>query len=213
MIEITKQFKFDAGHRVYTQRLNEELAGTSHCACRHLHGHEYKVEVTLTANDLDETGMITDFKHLTWFKGYLDLLFDHSFIFGISDPIVDDFIEWVLGPFTFSALYWNGSQVVVKHGLNTTSYASFAKEKEVVRLLLPDQDLTEQEKVLKEIADGITLVPFVPTAENLASFFSNLVQDTFNQIFVKNDERLVRVNKLTVWETSKAKATWIKDDF
>ena len=65
---IDKTFEFCYGHRVWTQVLNGEYADNLKCACRHLHGHEGKVQVFLTANDLNESGMITDFRHLECLK-------------------------------------------------------------------------------------------------------------------------------------------------
>ena len=56
---IDKTFEFCYGHRVHTQTLNGKYAADLKCACRHLHGHEGKMQVFLTADKLDATGMIT----------------------------------------------------------------------------------------------------------------------------------------------------------
>ena len=46
---IDKTIEFCYGHRVWTQKLDGKYADDLKCACRHLHGHEGKVQVYLTA--------------------------------------------------------------------------------------------------------------------------------------------------------------------
>lgn len=79
MYLITKEFKFDAGHRVYNQMLDEKLAFSSLPKCRFLHGHTYKVKVNLKSDNL-VNDMVLDFNNLTIFKKYLDTVFDHGFM-------------------------------------------------------------------------------------------------------------------------------------
>ena len=84
---IDKTFEFCYGHRVWTQKLNGEYAADLKCACRHLHGHEGKMQVFLTAPKLDKTGMVTDFRHLEWLKKWINTYIDHQFIIDKSDPL------------------------------------------------------------------------------------------------------------------------------
>lgn len=56
IVEVTKEFTFDSCHQLL------EYNG----ACARLHGHTYKLQVTLEGN-LDKTGMVFDFKHLKAF--------------------------------------------------------------------------------------------------------------------------------------------------
>ena len=45
--------------------------------CENLHGHYYRVQLTVQGNELDQTGMVCDFKQLKrWLKDVLDR-FDH----------------------------------------------------------------------------------------------------------------------------------------
>ena len=63
---IDKTFEFCYGHRVWTQKLNGEYAADLKCACRHLHGHEGKLQVYLKSptGELEPTAKETDTRHL-----------------------------------------------------------------------------------------------------------------------------------------------------
>ncbi len=92
--EITKVYRFEAGHRVWNQNLAEgrgsELSGKA-CPpenkCRHLHGHSYIVEITIGSDTLD-ADMVMDFYHLkSAVKDLIDYKLDHSFIVDENDPL------------------------------------------------------------------------------------------------------------------------------
>ena len=51
MIECSRKIDFDAGHRVIGHKNK----------CQYLHGHRYSLEITATALELDELGMVADF--------------------------------------------------------------------------------------------------------------------------------------------------------
>jgi 6-pyruvoyltetrahydropterin/6-carboxytetrahydropterin synthase len=88
MHKIGKTFNFAYGHRVWSQKLNVELSMDSCLACRHLHGHEGIVTVFMCADKLTNS-MVTDFKHLNWFKQFVDDYLDHKFIIDIHDPLFE----------------------------------------------------------------------------------------------------------------------------
>lgn len=78
MITVTKRHTFSAAHRLY------DYNGK----CEHLHGHNYKIEITITNDSLDELGMILDFaavKDLLLTK--LDALWDHKTLLFSKDPL------------------------------------------------------------------------------------------------------------------------------
>lgn len=68
MYEITKRFTFSASHR-----LDQLPDGHK---CQRLHGHNYTVEIRLTAHELDEHGFVVDFAELEraglWIRATLD---------------------------------------------------------------------------------------------------------------------------------------------
>ncbi len=51
---VTKQFSFEMAHAL------TDYPGK----CRNIHGHSYRLEVTVTGNRLESSGMVIDFKHL-----------------------------------------------------------------------------------------------------------------------------------------------------
>ena len=91
---IDKTFEFCYGHRVWTQKLNGEYAADLKCACRHLHGHEGKMQVYLRSPEgkLDPTGMVTDFRHLEWLKKWINEYIDHQFVLDKSDPLYNQIV-------------------------------------------------------------------------------------------------------------------------
>jgi 6-pyruvoyltetrahydropterin/6-carboxytetrahydropterin synthase len=87
---IDKSFSFEAGHRVWAQKLeHEELSISTNCYCKNLHGHSYEVKVFLSADELDYSNMVTDFRNLEFFKKFLDDVLDHKFLIDINDPNFD----------------------------------------------------------------------------------------------------------------------------
>lgn len=70
MYEISKDFEFAAAHRL-------PGLGAGH-PCSRMHGHNYTVRVTLGSPNLDEHGMVLDYRELDVVKEYLDDHLDHS---------------------------------------------------------------------------------------------------------------------------------------
>jgi 6-pyruvoyltetrahydropterin/6-carboxytetrahydropterin synthase len=69
-VSVTKAFSFDAAHQL--------LWHTG--KCRRLHGHTYRLEVTVTG-PIDENGVVIDFDDLSAaVKGAIIERFDHQFL-------------------------------------------------------------------------------------------------------------------------------------
>jgi len=96
---ISKTFKFECSHR-----LNLNYGSP----CLSLHGHSYKVKVTVYSNDLNKNGMIIDFVELKEFQEYLDRIYDHSVIVNKQDTELLKFVK-------------STSQKYVEFETNTTS--------------------------------------------------------------------------------------------
>lgn len=70
MFTIAKRFTFAASHQ-----LNSLPDGHK---CKRLHGHNYTVELWLSAKELDHEGFVRDFGELRWFRNYIDDHLDHQ---------------------------------------------------------------------------------------------------------------------------------------
>ena len=101
VISITRRLEFDSGHRIPNHDGQ----------CRHLHGHRYAIEVTLTGEVADhpgkaDDGMVLDFgdiKRLT--NQYVVDLWDHAFLVAKEDE----------GLVAFLATLPNHKTVIMEH--------------------------------------------------------------------------------------------------
>jgi 6-pyruvoyltetrahydropterin/6-carboxytetrahydropterin synthase len=178
---IDKTFEFCYGHRVHTQTLNGEYAADLKCACRHLHGHEGKMQVFLKSptGQLDPTGMVTDFRHLEWLKKWINEHIDHQFILDRNDPLYKSMLGGeelvpVLIPDTDKVAGYKVD--LTNHKPNTPEYEYF---------------------------EGFLVVDFVPTSENLSSWMADLVE-------AKMSKLNVTVAQIDWWETPKSRSTFIR---
>lgn len=83
MFLLETQIDFEAAHRLYN-------VNTYSKECReNIHGHSYKVTFEISRPELDDSGMVIDFKLL---KQLLDIhikaVYDHSCILKSDDPLV-----------------------------------------------------------------------------------------------------------------------------
>lgn len=148
MFKICKEFQFDYGHRVWSQKLNVELSLDNYCKCRHLHGHRGLVGAELVAKELKD-GMVTDFKHLNFFKKFIDDVVDHKFIIDKNDPN----FEYITGcnPQNTVFIHFNHHSL-----LDLPAHLSDLK---------------------KEVRASFVVVDFVPTSENLCKWFYEILVD------------------------------------
>jgi 6-pyruvoyltetrahydropterin/6-carboxytetrahydropterin synthase len=84
-IRITKQFSFETGHALYGYDGK----------CRNVHGHSYKLYVTVIGQPISETthvklGMVIDFSDLKVIvKNKIVDVFDHATVFNKNTPHVE----------------------------------------------------------------------------------------------------------------------------
>lgn len=80
MITITKEFVFDAAHRLYRKELSLEENQRIFGKCCKIHGHTYRLRITVSG-PIDENGMIIHFSKL---KGIVKELvigrYDHAML-------------------------------------------------------------------------------------------------------------------------------------
>lgn len=90
-MRITRRLEFDAGHRI-----------PNHASqCRHLHGHRYALEVTLSGRLIEtagasEQGMVMDFSEVKAIARRVIVdRWDHAFLAWAEDRALLDFLDTV----------------------------------------------------------------------------------------------------------------------
>ena len=80
MFKVTREIHFCYGHRLM------DYAGK----CRHPHGHNGRVEVELSASQLDKQGMVMDFEEIKKrLQSWIDENLDHQMLLRKDDPLMD----------------------------------------------------------------------------------------------------------------------------
>jgi len=156
--KISKAFDFCYGHRVWSQELNPDFSLDPCLKCRHLHGHQSRVVIYLEAQKL-RNGMVTDFKHLNWFKVFLDDVLDHKFILDINDPLFS----------TLLPHYKKEELVSFEEGYFKVDLTKVKNEP----------------RHIIEMYEGYILLDFVPTSENLSAWFLKITSKKMKKLGIK----------------------------
>jgi len=135
MITVTKTIKFDAAHIL-----------TNHQGlCKNLHGHTYRVDVSVSQPEGDDRDMVIDFKDLKSIATRLICdRFDHAFIYNTESP----------GECEIAA-------VVEKNGMRTVPIGFRSTAENLARYFFME---------LKSEIPGLTAVKVWETAESCAEF-------------------------------------------
>ena len=156
---ISKEFDFCYGHRVWSQELNPDFSLDSCLMCRHLHGHQGKVIVHLESSKL-QNGMVTDFKHLNWFKQFLDDTLDHKFVLDLNDPLFETLLP-----------HYKNKEELIYHSEDFFTF---------------DLNVLKNEPIhIYEMYEGYIIVDFVPTSENLSAWLLKILQKKMDEISIK----------------------------
>ena len=92
-MRITRRLEFDAGHRIPNHQ----------SACRHLHGHRYAIEVTLSGDVISDArdarnGMVMDFSEVKAVaQREVVAQWDHAFLAWKDDRVVLEFLQTLPG--------------------------------------------------------------------------------------------------------------------
>ena len=189
---IDKSFDFCFGHRVWSQSLDTKYSLDGCLACRHLHGHQGKVKLFLGANQL-EKGMVTDFKHTNIFKKWLDDIMDHKFIIDIKDPLINSMCsELVFEDSLVDAL----NNATIDKDYN---YMRFSEDyvQEVLASSNFDYLNNAQKQAIMEKYEGLIIVNFIPTSENLCKWWFEVANKMLNGLCID-------VVAVEYWETPKS---------
>ena len=188
---IDKSFDYCYGHRVWSQTLDPKYSLDSCLACRHLHGHQGKVKLFLGANNLKH-GMVTDFKHTNIFKKWLDDTLDHKFIIDMNDPLFED----LAGDLCLSEKNkrtFDDLMVTV----NTEYNFAIPDLEQLMALNVWDKLRDDQKQAIFEKYEGIIIVDFIPTSENICKFIYEVANKMLNGLGID-------VVAVEYWETPKS---------
>ena len=137
MTAVTKTIRFDAAHVL-----------TNHCGlCKNLHGHTYRVDITVASADSDESdsGMVMDFKDIKRIAAEVICdRFDHAFIYNKHSK----------GESEIAA-------VVEKHGMRTVALCFRSTAENLARIFFAD---------LAERIAGLASVKVWETADSCAEY-------------------------------------------
>ena len=189
--EISKEFDFCYGHRVWSQTLNIDFSLDACLKCRHLHGHQGKVKLFLGANNLKH-GMVTDFKHTNIFKKWLDDTLDHKFIIDMNDPLFED----LAGDLCLSEKNkrtFDDLMVTV----NTEYNFAIPDLEQLMALNVWDELRDDQKQAIFEKYEGIIIVDFIPTSENICKFIYEVANKMLKELGID-------VVAVEYWETPKS---------
>ena len=79
MFHVTCEIDFCYGHRLLNYNGK----------CRHLHGHNGRTVISIAGDQLDERGMIVDFRDIKrTVSGWIDQHLDHRMLLHREDPVV-----------------------------------------------------------------------------------------------------------------------------
>ena len=92
-MQITRRLEFDAGHRIPNHQSQ----------CRHLHGHRYAIEITLSGETVktvgaSEEGMVMDYSEVEAIAQRAVVeVWDHAFLVYAGDDVVVAFLRSLPG--------------------------------------------------------------------------------------------------------------------
>ena len=200
---IDKQFDFCFGHRVWSQDLNTKYSLDGCLACRHLHGHQGKVKLFLAANELQK-GMVTDFKHTNIFKKWLDDIMDHKFIIDINDPLFENLAGELL--LKNAEILMDNVESVDSSSIwykdimcdYNSEYDYCTPDLSHICCIMNNKDWSnETKKAIFEKYEGLVIVNFVPTSENLCKWWFEVANKMLKELGID-------VVAVEYWETPKS---------
>ena len=200
---IDKQFDFCFGHRVWSQDLNTKYSLDGCLACRHLHGHQGKVKLFLAANELQK-GMVTDFKHTNIFKKWLDDIMDHKFIIDINDPLFENLAGELL--LKNAEILMDNVESVDSSSIwykdimcdYNSEYDYCTPDLPYIYSIMNNKDWSnETKRAIMEKYEGLIIVNFVPTSENLCKWWFEVANKMLKELGID-------VVAVEYWETPKS---------
>lgn len=160
MNTVSRKHKFDAGHRLVNYN----------GACRHAHGHEYKVEITCRYVNTDSLGLSLDFSTIkSVFCKWIDENLDHGFLCNPCDSSMLSLLEKEKNKVFITSLgnpsaeniskelFWVGSKLLNNPGLSLHRILLF----ETTNCWVETENLTEEEESIFQLKYDSVYTPTV----------------------------------------------------
>lgn len=115
---------------MYKIKVQTEVAGAHQLKlnydspCERLHGHNWLIEVEIVTDELDDNGMVCDFKVAKKIlKEYVHDVIDHTFLNDIFDfnPTAENICKWVADQVNRGLIYYVVNGTVEKVSVYETS--------------------------------------------------------------------------------------------
>lgn len=175
VFQAVRSIEWDAGHRV-----------PNHISkCRNVHGHRYKLEVTVEgplvlSDGASDEGMVMDFSEIKKHMEYVASLFDHRFIMSRYDPLK----QRLMNGLCFTSNLYSGPDQVIIYGNELG-----------VNYLVPEFGWVQE-------------IDSIPTAECLAYICYKLLSGKVDQYLSG-----IRVAMVRLWETPNCVAVYTPPEF
>lgn len=147
-----KTLNFCYGHRVYSPELDIYPKENLQCKCKHLHGHEARVQIFLEF-DIINVDTVLDCSSLDWLDQWINKFIDHRFIIDINDPL-------------YARLINKDVEIVDVLLPDTGLFVGF----------VPKLDNIKKDALKDDLYGSFFIVNFIPTFENLSSWIFGIVE-------------------------------------
>lgn len=163
MQRLSKKYEIAYGHRIMTQKLDEQWTSNTVCKCKRIHGHNAKITLNLkTAKDPETEHYAIDFNHFEPFKKILENL-DHKYIVFYKD-------------YEFWNMFKVGPSIIEYFEKHNFEPLNFKQYREVQKP--PVLEFLASENLLFDFY----IVNFVPTSENLAAYLHKKAYKIFSKL-------------------------------
>ena len=172
--------EIDTGHRLIEHKSQ----------CGNPHGHRYKIEICVSGHSLDSVGLVVDFSLLkSRLGGWLKEYWDHTMVLETTDPLVQ-------------AMYGNNVGYATEPETEEDdSDDSDADFKELVRYGAEESAVGP-----KDMRKPCFLLPYAPSAENMAMFLYEVICPRLFKKELKNGT--FRVKWIRIYETPNCAVTY-----
>lgn len=178
----SKTFMISAAHRIWRRSTNPHLERAGPDFTGRIHGHNFKIKVTLRADDTDYAGMVCNPANLEWFRELLCDCYAHRTLLDASDPELGDIIGEPA-----KAAYDERLQRIASDGVAAGQFhqGHFSSSPDTLLdaswhfYALPDGEVVALGSVAEDaertLHASFVVLPFMPTAENLANMFYEVI--------------------------------------